>query len=101
MLRESRKTIQPTGNGAEINQSTPHYSGNVVSTRLLKLACPSGLRRIHLASAQVPAKEHLFEVRFEGCALFTAGGKLISTVGEHRVQEPRHTAALGWEESHL
>lgn len=35
--------------------------------------------------------------KFDGFTLFTAGGKLISAVGEQRVQEPRHTSALGWD----
>lgn len=33
------------------------------------------------------------------CTLFTAGGKWRTTVSEHRAQEPRHTATLGWDKS--
>lgn len=94
MLRESKKTIHPTGNEIEMNRRFHHYSGNVVSMQLEKLACPSILCRIHPMSVQVSMKQHPFDVEFDGCALFTAGGRLICTVGEHRVQEPKHTSAL-------
>jgi len=40
-------------------------------------------------------KYHTFNVKFDGYARFTANGKLLSTVGEHRVQDPKHTSALG------